>query len=382
MQIAVSLVLLVGALLMAQSFRNLMSVDPGFRQEGILIVFFDLSDLPRPAARGEGVRRELLERIRALPQVESAAATSNPPLIGGSWTMAVRVEGAEPEPAASSKVTWVSPGYFRTMEIPLLAGRDFDDRDTEASRRVAVVNQTFVRRFFGTADPMGRSFRTGAEPNYPEAVYEIVGVVQDTKYQALRGDVPPTAFAPATQHPNPRPGGALVVRSSAPLAGVTSSVKRELGALYPEVYLEAVALREEVRAGLLPERIMAALTGFFGTLATALAMIGLYGVVSYLVARRRNEIGIRMALGAAAADVLRMVLKDGLRLVLVGVAIGVPATLAVTRLAAALLFGVSPTDPRTIAAAMLLMTAVAALAGFLPARRASRLDPMAALRHE
>ena len=382
MQIAVSLVLLVGALLMAQSFRNLMSVDPGFRQEGILVVFLDMSGLPLPAARREGFRREVAERIRALPQVDSVATTSNPPLIGGSWTMAIRVEGAEREATGNSKVTWVSPGYFRTMEIPLLAGRDFDDRDTEASRRVAMVNQTFVRRFLGTADPMGRTFRTGAEPNYPEAVYEIVGVVRDTKYQALRADVPPSAFAPAPQHPNPRPGGALVIRSSAPLAGVTSSVKREVGALYPEVYLEAVVFQEEVQAGLLPERIMAALTGFFGALATALAMIGLYDVVSYLVAKRRNEIGVRMALGAASAEVLRMVLKDGLRLVLAGIAIGVPATLAITRLASALLFGVSPADPLTIAAATLLMITVAALAGFLPARRASRLDPMVALRHE
>ena len=161
-----------------------------------------------------------------------------------------------------------------------------------------------------------------------------------------------------------------------------ASVKREVGGRYPEIYVESAVLQEEVRAALLPERIMAALSGFFGVLATALAMIGLYGVVSYLVVRRRNEIGIRIALGAAAADVLRMVLKDGLRLVIVGVAIGVPATLAVTRLASALLFGVSPADPPTIAAATLVMITVAALASFLPARRASRLDPMVALRHE
>ena len=381
-QIAVSLVLLVGALLLRQSFGNLLNLDPGFRPAGILAVFLDLTRVDLPARRPEALTRELLNLVRALPQVESAATTTNIPLSGTSWTMGIQVADAEREQSGSSKVTWVSSGYFRTMEIPLLAGRDFDDRDTETSRRVAVVNQTFGRRFFGSADPVGRTFRTGAEPNYPEAVYEIVGVVKDTKYSGLRTEIPPIAFAPAPQYPNPRPAAALLIRSSAPLGGVMASVKREVGGRYPEIYVESAVLQEEVRAALLPERIMAALSGFFGVLATALAMIGLYGVVSYLVVRRRNEIGIRIALGAAAADVLRMVLKDGLRLVIVGVAIGVPATLVVTRLASALLFGVSPADPPTIAAATLVMITVAALASFLPARRASRLDPMVALRHE
>ena len=195
-QIAVSLVLLVGALLFVRSLRNLVTFDPGFREKDILIAYVSFYRLHVPEARRELFQRDLLERVRAIPLVESAATTTNVPLSGSSWTLGVRRTTARGEQTGSSKFTWVSPGYLRTMDVALLAGRDFDGRDTATARRVAVVNQTFVRRFLGGANPIGAVLRTVAEPNYPEAEYEIVGVVQDTKYAGLREPRRPSPSPP------------------------------------------------------------------------------------------------------------------------------------------------------------------------------------------
>jgi len=377
-QISVSLVLVVGALLFVRSFRNLMTLDPGFREKGILLAFFDMSQLRLPAAQIKPFERELLDEIREIPQVEAAATSTNILIGGGSWTLGISAGSVE----GSSKFTWVSPGCFGTLETSILAGRDFNAGDTENSPRVAIVNRIFARRFFANANPIGRTFRTSTEPNYPATQYEIVGVIKDTKYFDLRADAPPMSYAPAAQFPAKGPGSAMYIRSSAPLAALSSAIQRRMSASHPQVTMEFRVFQTQIEAGLVRERLMAALSGFFGALAVLLATIGLYGVIAYMVIRRRNEIGIRMALGADRRRVVGLVMKEAALLVAIGVGIGSVCAFAMARTAASLLYGLDARDPLTFLAAAILLAAVAALGSYLPARRASRLDPMVALRFE
>src|SRR6266704_2366867 len=229
LQIAVSLVLLSGALLLVRSFWNLITLHPGFRQDGVFVTYVNLGR--QPPERLETLKTELLERIRSIPKVQAAATTSHVPLYGSSWTMGVRVTGAKEVREGSSKITWVSPDYFRTMEIPVLSGRDFNEHDTATSPKVALVNETFLRRYLGNAEPIGATVRTGAEPGYPEATYEVIGVVKDAKYGYLRQEIPPIAFAPAYQHPISAPWAAVVVRSAEPLPGTIAAVKQRVAEL-------------------------------------------------------------------------------------------------------------------------------------------------------
>ena len=377
-QISVSLVLVVGALLFVRSFRNLMTLDLGFRPQGIVVASFDLTHMHLPAAQINSFDRSLLDEVRSIPQVEGAATTTNILVRGGSWTLGIRMGGVE----GSSKFSWVSPGHFQTLRTAVLAGRDFNTNDTETSPKVAIVNQTFVRRFLGGADPIGKTFRTASEPNYPEAQYQIVGVIQDTKYFDIREEAPPISYAPAAQFPDKKMWTSMYIRSSAPLASVISALKRRLGASHPEMEMDFRVFQTQIQEGLVRERLMAALSGFFGALAALLATIGLYGVMAYVMVRRRNEIGIRMALGAGRGNVIGLVMKDAALLVMTGIAIGLVCALALARTAASLLFGLSSYDALTFCGAALLLAAVAALGSYLPAYRASRLDPMTALRYE
>lgn len=376
-QIAVSLVLLVGALLFVRSFRNLMTFDPGMRQKGISIAFVGMPN-EMPKERLEGFHRELLDEVRTTPGVRNAGTTSNVPLQGSSWTHGIHVGATR----GSAKFTWVSPGYFETMRIPLLTGRMFDQSDTMSSKRVAIVNQAFVRQFCGSADPLGQTLRTGAEPGYPSTVYEIAGVIPDTKYDSLRSWIPPMAFAPGAQHPALGPWAAIMIHADTPLAVTVANVKQRLSHRFPELIMGFVDFHGRIQDGLVRERMMAILSGFFGGLAAMLAMVGLYGVVSYLAARRQNEIGIRVALGARKDQVMGLILRDATRMLILGIGIGVFLSLIVTRGTSTLLFGLKPYDPITLVAAGLLLALVAAVASVIPANRAANLDPMAALRHE
>ncbi len=281
-----------------------------------------------------------------------------------------------------SKFTWVSPGYFETMQTPVLAGRDFTVTDGETSPKVALVNQTFVQGYLSGANPIGKTLRTVAEPDYPEAVYEIVGVTQDTKYADLREKIPPMANVPDSQNPNKGPWSNICVRSAAPLADVSRAIERRAAELHPGIRIQFRVFEKQIQEGLLRERLMAALSGFFGALAALLAAIGLYGVIAHIVVRRRNEIGIRMALGASRGAVLKLVMTEAALLLTAGVAIGVAGSLALTKAAASLLFGLSAHDPAAFLGAAALLAVVAALGSYLPARRASRLDPMDALRYD
>ena len=316
--------------------------------------------------------------MRATPGVLEAATTTNTPLLGSSWEHGVRIGAVE----GSSKFTWVSPGYFNMMGIPVVRGRGFTASDSAASTRVAVVNQTFVRRLLRGADPLGQTMRTGAEPNYPSTVYQIVGVIPDTQYDDLRSPIPPMVFAPSTQFPAQGPWAVVMVHSAMPTAAISAAIKSRIAARHPDVLMEFGDFQKSIRDRMTPERMMATLSGFFGLLAAVLAMVGLYGVISFLVARRRNEIGIRLALGAERGQVVGMVMREAGRLLAMGIFVGGVLSLAAGNGARSLLFGLKPYDPVTLLAAALLLSLIAAGASFLPARRASRLDPMTALRDE
>jgi putative ABC transport system permease protein len=297
------------------------------------------------------------------------------PLIGGSWTHGIRIDSAE----GASKFTWVSPEYFETMGIPLQAGRPFNENDSATAPRVAIVNHAFIQKFLGSAKPIGRTLRTSPEPDYPATAYEIVGVIPDTKYNDVRGATPPMTFAPASQYPAQGPWTAIMIYSK---TSVGEAVKRKIAAMHPEIVTEFSDFQQNVRQGFLRERLLAMLSGFFGLLAALLAMVGLYGVISYVVARRRGEIGIRIALGANRGQVIGMVMREAIRLLFVGIVTGTALALLAGRSASSLLFGVKPYDPFILLFAITLLSVIAALASFLPARRAAKVDPMVALRYE
>jgi predicted permease len=377
-QISVSLVLLFGALLFTASFRKLMTFDPGIRQRGITVALLGFERSNVAPERQADFQQELLEEMRALPGVLSAATTTNLPLMGGSWGHGIRIGQAK----GSSRFAWVSPGYFQTLGIRLVAGRDFDRRDTAASRRVAVVNQRFVDDYLGGANPLGQTLLTSPEPSYPATVYEIVGVIQDTKYSGLRGPTPPMTFAPASQYPAQGPGAAYMIHAEMPPAVVIEALRRRFAEKHPEIAVMFIDYQKRIREGLVREQLMAMLSGFFGLLAAALATLGLYGLISYMVVRRRKEIGIRVALGASGAHVVGLVAREAGRLLAIGLAVGTALSLVAGRTAGSLLFGLSPDDPFTLAAAAALIALIAAGASTIPAHRAARVSPMLALRED
>jgi predicted permease len=381
-QVAVSLVLIFGAVLFVRSFRNLVTLETGFRREGVIFATF-ADYLDRPALeRVPALQADVLERIRSVPQVTSAATTTQFPLNGSSWTQGVLVAGAQGLQKRSSKFTYVSPKYFDTMGMRLLAGRDFTNTDTASSSKVVVVNETYVRRYIAPASPIGALVHTVAEPRFPEAVYEVVGVVADTKYADLREPIQPIAFVPFAQHPSIRPWPGVVIRSSAPPASVMADVKRAVAELHPSMTVGFTVFETQVRERVARERLLAWLAGGFGFVAASLAVIGVYGVISYLVLRRRREFAIRLALGAGRPRVVRQVLGELTFLLAVGLALGAAASFVLAQGASSLIFGISPRDPVLLFDSMSLLATIATLAAALPAIQASRVDPNAALRCE
>jgi predicted permease len=381
-QVALSLVLLVGALLFVGSLRNLLTLDAGFRQDGLVIAGIDVSRLDfKPERRGI-LYRDLLTRIRGTAGVESAATARIVQVSGSGWNEDVEILG---QPNHGHQVPWfdsVSAGYFHTMGTPLLAGRDFGDQDTPATQEVAIVNEEFVKKFLGGANPIGRQVRPLRGPGETQHVYQIVGLVKSSKYQSMRDEVPPIVFVADSQEKTPDLGTNFIVRSSAPLGGLTASLKSAILAESPAISIEFTTFNRQVGESLLRERLLASLSGFFGFLAAILATVGLYGVLSYMVARRRNEIGIRMAVGANQVSVLMLVMREASVLLAAGLAIGTGLAIAGARAAGSLLFGLKPNDPATILLAVALLTIVAGMAALVPAVRASRLQPMSALRDE
>jgi putative ABC transport system permease protein len=381
-QVALSLVLVVGALLFARSMRNLLTLDPGFRETGLLVTGVGVDRLNLAPQARAAFHRELLDRVRAIPGVEEAATSSVVPISGNGWNNYIDIVGQKNAARQNTWFTRVSPAYFRTMETPLLAGRDFDQHDTPSSPAVAVVNQEFSRKFLGGANPIGKSLRVQTGVGEPEEVYQIVGFVKNSKYGGLRENFRPIAFVSAAQTREPDNGWNFIVRSSMPLGSLTAALKKAVLDENPGASMRFIVFRTQVRESLLRERLMATLSGFFGVLAVVLATVGLYGVIAYMVARRRGEIGIRIALGADRGNVLRLVLREAALLLTAGLAIGCALTVGLARTANSLLFGLQPSDPATIAGAVTFLALVATAASFIPAWRAARLDPMNALREE
>jgi predicted permease len=382
-QVALSLVLLVGALLFVRSLRNLLAVDAGFNVEGVISVSLDLRRPQYTKERLSVVYRDLLERFSNRPGVLSAAPVNFTPISGSGWNSNIGVDGAIA--AGSGKESWfnrVGPGYFRTMGTPLIAGRDFNEGDTLLSPQVAIVNEQFASKFFGGANPVGHTFHRETEAGKPEPVFQIVGLVKNTKYNQIREDFRPIGFFPIAQNEDPGTGATFVLRITGSVGDVMDHVKAAVAEISPAIGIEFRSLSKQLEDSLQRERLMASLSGAFGLLAALLATLGLYGVISYMVARRRKEIGVRIALGADRGRVIRLVLGEAGLLLAVGLVIGALLAFWAGRAAATLLFGLQPHDPVTMIAAMALLAVVALASSYLPARRAAAVEPMVALRDE
>ncbi|HEY6291790.1 MAG TPA: ABC transporter permease [Terriglobia bacterium] len=382
-QVALSLLLLFGGGLFVRTLENLENIDPGFDRKNVLLFDVDPTKSEHKGVATTGFYKQILERIEAIPGVHSASASVMEPITGGGGIDdSVWVEGytSRPEENITVYVNRVAPKYFETLRTPLLLGRDFSPRDTEDSPKVAIINQTMARYFFGNSNPIGRKFGWwGVDKNKQQ--FEIVGVVRDSKYETLRERIPRTAYFDVFQgSPGPM---SIAVRTQIMPAAVISQVRTEIRAVDPGLRLGGfTTLDDHVDESLGHEQLMATLSGFFASLALLLACVGLYGIMAYAVARRTNEIGVRMALGADRVQVLRMIVGESVLLIAAGVTLGLPVAFGATRLVSGQLYGLKPSDLGTMASAMLLLTVVGVLAGYIPARRATKIDPMVALRNE
>jgi predicted permease len=303
------------------------------------------------------------------------------PFGGETWNDGVIPEGTDEEKDFAWE-NFVSPGYFKAIGTPLLSGRDFDDRDTPTSVKVAIVNQAFARKFFKDQNPLGKRFRLHEPPGKPRPFYEIVGLTGDFKFQDMHEDYLPFAVFPLSQMEKIQPNAQVVVRSTLPLSSLMASLKQAIADVNPAISLQFKPFKTQVHDSLSQDELMATLSGFFGFLAALLAAIGLYGVISYMVVQRTKEIGVRMAIGANRGDVLSLILREAAVLTMIGVVIGTGLALASAQAAKSFLFGLKPRDPLTLVLAIVTLTAVAAFASLLPAYRASRLDPLKALRYD
>ncbi|HEY2548707.1 MAG TPA: ABC transporter permease [Candidatus Acidoferrum sp.] len=382
-QIALSLTLLVGAVLFARSLNNLAKLDPGFRRDGILVADIDFSARHLTTEARKAFSEELLRRVRAIPGVDAAAIAAIVPLSGdGIGHDILPGETGEPESEAPvAAFNYVSRGFFDTLQTPFLMGRDFDEHDRMGAPNVAVVNEAFVKRYARGKNPVELRFRVRRMMK-TSAPYQIIGVVKDTKYSDLREDLGPIVYIAQAQNDDAASDAQILLRSRAPLAGLLAAVKSSAIEADPDADITFYNLHKMIDDGLLRDRLMARLSGFFGFLAVLLAVIGLYGVISYMVARRRNEIGIRMSLGADRRSIIALVLRESVLLLCIGLTIGVVVSLAASSAAASLLFGLNPHDATTLVIATASLAAIALTASYLPALRASRLDPIEALRHE
>jgi len=382
-QIALSLVLVIGAGLLLGSFRKLTTLDPGFQRDGVLLVGVNLTDAGYSPEGFASAHDDLLRRFRALPGVRAASAAEITPVSGSAWNGHIDVDGYVAK-SAEDNMVWlnrVTDGFFGTMGTSLVAGRDFDERDRPTTPTVAIVNETVARRFFAGTSPVGKFYRARLHDSLAAPV-EIVGVVKDAKYRELREDPQPTIYLAMRQSDRSSPYRQYELRTDGPLSSIVPGVKRTVAEVNRSIAIDLTPLSQQLDASLTRDRLMATLSGFFGAVALSLAMVGLYGTLSYSVARRRNEIGIRIALGAARGRVVHLVLSEVARMVIVGVMLGAVAALASTRLVRSLLYGVSASDPATVVVSVAILSVVAIAAGALPAWRAARVDPIAALREE
>jgi len=400
-QLAISMVLVVGATLFVGTLVNLYAVDPGFERDGVLIVRVGSSRAYSPE-RTRALHAAVIDRFDALPGVRSSSAASVLPAEGALMRFGVRVEGHEVPDGPSNLVGFnmVAPRYFETLGTPLVSGREFDRRDADDGPRVAIVNEQFVRRFITGAEGMGkratgpavlsravaaRAIGRRVTVTYLRDSFAIVGVVRDVKYQTIREDDSlPTLYIPFDQAATAPSMGVYAVRvTDGDPTRLAPAIERSVRDVDPAMRVRSTTTyAASIGRTILTERMLATISGLFGGLALAVAASGLYGVLAFQVARRTNEIGVRMALGADRWAVKRLVVRDVAAMVVLGVALGAAGALTVTDLAQSVLFGLTPSDPRVFLVAASMLGAAACLAAWLPARRAVAVDPVVALRHD
>jgi putative ABC transport system permease protein len=380
-EVALALLLMIGASLMIRSLLKLQDVNPGFNPVGVLTASVNLpaSKYSKPEQQ-LAFYRQLQERLEAMPGVAAAGMASVLPLSGSNQGMSLLIRGRPVSSPSDAPILWfriVNPRYFQAMQIPLRKGRLFTEQDSAGAPRVLIVNETLARRYWPNDDAIGKQVGSGA----PDRWMQVVGVVGDVRHMSLAQAPDAEICFPFAQ--SPQPAMSLALRTSSEPLRFAPALRQAVLELDREQPVSRVAAMEQTLAGsLAAQRFSTVLLGIFAVVALVLAAIGIYGVISFSVTRRTHEIGIRMALGARRADVLRMVVLEGTLLALMGVSIGLAAAFALTRLIGSLLYGVKATDPLVFSAISLLLIAVAALASYLPARRAARVDPMVALRYE
>jgi len=370
-QVALSLVLAVGASLFIRTLQNLERFDPGFDARGVLLVDFE--------GRRTSLPQDLVDALRRLPGVVSASVSTHTPLSGSTWSEPA-VPAGQPIPERDNAYfVAAGPQFFATLQIPFVAGRDFSEHDSAASSAVAVINERYAQRFLVGGNPVGRHLAATVRGRRRDL--EVVGVVGNTNAAGLRAAAPPIVYVPYAQLAGDFPT-TVAVRATGPPGQAAAAIEQTLRARLPDSTIDVRPLSKQIEATLVQERVLATLAGAFGVVAIGLTCIGLYGLLAFTVVRRTKEIGIRMAMGAQRTQVIAMVIDDAARRVAAGIAVGLPVAWAAARGIQSILFGLKPTDPAAIGAAIAALAAAALAAAYLPARRASRVDPLSALRHE
>ena len=382
-QVALSLVMVVAAGFLIDTFRNLSTLKPGFSAENVLLVTVDLRRTGIPAEGINAVHRQTLDRMRSLPGVVKASSADLTPAGNSTWNDELVVDGFTPK-SREDAVTWfneVSEDYFATMQTRIIAGRDFNTSDVPGGEKVAIVNDAWARQFFGNNSALGRQFRLRDRETLTPP-YTIVGVVENAVYRSLRQPVEAVAYVAQSQNASPGPVRTLELRAQGDPRSLIPAVRAAMRETQASIILDFKPLARQLADSLQRERLLAILSGLFGSVALTLAILGLYGVTSYSVARRRNELGVRIALGAVRARVIRLVLNEVGVVVILGLTIGAAAARFATTQVSSLLYGTAATDPFVYVAAALLLAVVALLAGLIPAWRAARVDPIEALREQ
>jgi putative ABC transport system permease protein len=385
-QVALSVVLLIVAGLFVRSFTNLLTLDPGFDRTNVLIIGASVANANIPVSERPAINQEILDHLKSLPGAISASQSVLTPIGGTQWDNYLFVdEGGGPKGEdADAYLNYVSPGYFATLRSPILAGRDFETSDNASAPLVVIVNEALARKFFPRSNPLGKYVHLDPDPGKQPQPILIVGILKDAKYGSLRDEIPPTAYFPLAQvgATDDLRSSVFEVRTTSRPSALARASEEAITGLNKAINLNFSTLEGQVDDSLRQEELLATLSGFFGGLALLLAMIGLYGVLAYMVTQRRKEIGIRMALGAGRGSILGLIMRDVSILLAAGVVVGVGISLWATHFLQKMLFNLDPRDTKTILLSITVLSAVALIAGYLPARRAARMNPNAILRDE